>query len=261
MLLQAWRSHALMVRELEGHNSSEMMKLSCVSQQIDNIETPLTTEDISTLKCRPNDIIEAANFVATQEPATFIHQGKTYLSRAPKTTANTVTAWWDASQLYGYDEISSKRVKRDLSDPAKLLMEKCGNRTIQCYLPKINSCVKTSIDCITDTINPAWAGQETTGFPDNWTIGLSFYHNLFAREHNLFVDEFRRQTLHSPYGDSGLRNPSYPAKVIEYKDVSDDELFEATRLVIAAEIAKIHTIEWITQLLYNEPLYLGMNSN
>lgn len=251
-----WFSHLV-----EGHNSPEMMKLGCVSQKINNIETLLTEEDIATLECRPNDIIEAANFVATQEPATFTHQGKTYLTRAPKTTANTVTAWWDASQLYGYDGISRKRVKRDPSDPAKLLMENRGNRIIQGYLPKFNSCVKASIDCITDPINPAWAGQETTGFPGNWTIGLSFYHNLFAREHNLFVDEFRRRTLQSPNADSGLRNPSYPAKVIEYKDVSDNELFEATRLVIAAEIAKIHTIEWTTQLLYNEPLYLGMNSN
>ncbi len=40
-----------------------------------------------------------------------------------------------------------------------------------------------------------------------------------------------------------------------------DELFEVARLVIAAEIAKIHTIEWTTQLLYDEPLYRGMNAN
>ena len=43
-----------------------------------------------------------------------------------------------------------------------------------------------------DPINPQWAGQEATAFPDNWTIGLSFFHNVFAREHNAFVDEFRR---------------------------------------------------------------------
>ena len=50
-------------------------------------------------------------------------------------------------------------------------------------------------------------------------------------------------------------------QTIRYRDVSDDELFEVARLVIAAEIAKIHTIEWTTQLLYNEPLYLAMNAN
>jgi len=31
--------------------------------------------------------------------------------------------------------------------------------------------------------------------------------------------------------------------------------------VVSAEIAKIHTIEWTPQLLYNEPLYKGMNAN
>ena len=43
--------------------------------------------------------------------------------------------------------------------------------------------------------------------------------------------------------------------------MSDDGLFEIARLVIAAEIAKIHTIEWTTQLLYNEPVYLAMLAN
>ena len=49
--------------------------------------------------------------------------------------------------------------------------------------------------------------------------------------------------------------------MIRYKDVADDELFEAARLVVSAEIAKIHTTEWTPQLLYDEPLYLGMNAN
>ena len=45
------------------------------------------------------------------------------------------------------------------------------------------------------------------------------------------------------------------------RDVTNNELFEITRLVLSAEIAKIHTIEWTTQMLYNEPLYLAMNAN
>ena len=90
---------------------------------------------------------------------------------------------------------------------------------------------------------------------------MSFYHNLFAREHNSFVDEFRRQAAQKPDADSGLRNPSDPKRVIRYKDVTPDELFDAARLVVAAEIAKIHTIEWTPQLLYDEPLYKGMNAN
>src|SRR5262249_14694121 len=57
------------------------------------------------------------------------------------------------------------------------------------------------------------------------------------------------------------RDPARPDEAIRYRDVSADELFEATRLVIAAEIAKIHTIEWTPQLLYDEPLYRASNAN
>ncbi|HZD40605.1 MAG TPA: peroxidase family protein, partial [Terriglobales bacterium] len=74
-------------------------------------------------------------------------------------------------------------------------------------------------------------------------------------------DTFRRQAAATPDDDSGLRNPAKPKVVVAYKDVTADELFEVARLVVAAEIAKIHTIEWTTQLLYNEPAYLAMNAN
>ena len=112
-----------------------------------------------------------------------------------------------------------------------------------------------------DPINPEWAGQEAAAFPDNWTVGLSFLHNLFAREHNSFVAEFRRVAAQTPNADCGLRDPANPKQVIRYRDVTPDELFEIARLVVAAEIAKIHTTEWTPQLLYDEPLYLGMNGN
>ena len=104
-------------------------------------------------------------------------------------------------------------------------------------------------------------GQEATAFPDNWNIGLSFYHNVFAREHNAFVAAFRKEAARNPDADCGLRNPNRPDDVIAYRNVLPDELFEAARLVVSAEIAKIHTVEWTTQLLYDEPLYRGMNAN
>jgi len=46
-----------------------------------------------------------------------------------------------------------------------------------------------------------------------------------------------------------LRNPVNSDGVIRYRDFTPTELFEIARLVVAAEIAKIHTIEWTTQLL------------
>ncbi len=240
----------------EGHNRPEWMAVGCATQLVKNIEQPLTSEDAKQLGCRPDDKIDTAYIAEGTEPRLLTHDGKAYLTQAPKATANHVTAWWDASQLYGYDERSGKRVKHDPKDPAKLLLmqlrkgasvgEKLG------YLPVFEA---------GDPINPEWFGQEATAFPDNWSIGMSFYHNVFAREHNAFVGEFRKQTVRTPDADSGVRNPANPDAVIRYRDVTPDELFEIARLVVAAEIAKIHTTEWTTQLLYNEPLNRGMNAN
>jgi hypothetical protein len=110
-------------------------------------------------------------------------------------------------------------------------------------------------------MNPEWAGQEATAFPDNWTIGLSFLTNVFARQHNALVEEFRKQAAKTPDADCGLRNPAEPKKAIRYRDLTNEELYDAGRLVVSAEIAKIHTVEWTPQLLYDEPLYIGMNAN
>jgi hypothetical protein len=240
----------------EGHNRPEWMAVGCATQLVKNIEQRLTDEEAKKLGCRPGDKIDAAIIAEDTKPKSFTQGGKTYLTRAPKTTANHVTAWWDASQLYGYDERSGRRVKRDPKDPAKLLLtpvrEGAGEGNRLGYLPVFEP---------GDPINPEWSGQEATAFPDNWSIGMSFYHNVFAREHNAFVSEFRKQTVRTPDADSGVRNPADPDRVIRYRDVTPNELFEVARLVVAAEIAKIHTIEWTTQLLYNEPLNRGMNAN
>jgi hypothetical protein len=224
----------------EGHNAAGYEEVGCKPEQA------------AALGCRPGDRVDKALVLQDSAPEKFSNGGTEYLSRAPKTFANNNTAWWDASQLYGYDENSRKRARRDPADSARLLLEPISGMTGQGYLP---------VFLPTDPIQPQWAGQEAAGFPDNWTIGMSFYHNLFAREHNSFVNEFRRQAAAKPGADSGLRNPSDPKRVIRNQDVTPDELFEAARLVVSATIAKIHTIEWTPQLLYDEPLYKGMNAN
>ncbi len=246
-----WMTHDWFSHMEEGHNTNQYMKVGCETQLVNDVEAPLSPEDIQRLGCRPDDRIDSAYVAQDSVPAEFVKDGKPYLSRAPKAMANNNTAWWDASQMYGYDETSRKRVKRDPQDPAKLLLEKCAPRG-EAFLPVL---------ALSDPMNPEWAGQEAAAFPDNWTAGLSFYHNLFAREHNSFVDEFRRIAARTPDADCGLRNPSNPKHVITYREITPDELFDVARLVVAAEIAKIHTTEWTPQLLYNEPLYKGMNAN
>jgi hypothetical protein len=236
----------------EGHNAPGYMDTGCRSEKINNVETPLTPEQVKQLGCRPADRVDTTYVLQNAPPEKFTSDGKDYLSRAPETFANNNTAWWDASQLYGYDEASRRRVKRDAKDPAKLLLIPVPGTPGPGYLPVFEA---------GDPIQPQWAGQESAAFPDNWSIGLSFLHNVFAREHNSFVDEFRKEAAANPNADSGLRNPSDPTRVIHNKDVTPYELFECARLVVAAEIAKIHTTEWTPQLLYDEPLYKGMNGN
>ena len=88
---------------------------------------------------------------------------------------------------------------------------------------------------------------------------MSFYHTVFAREHNC--------SSALPGQAAATRTPTPGCatraadQVIRYPTWSDDEIFQRARLVIAALIAKIHTTEWTPQLLYDEPLFLGMNAN
>ncbi len=246
-----WFSH---MSEGDNDRRQPLVSTGCKTTRENGVERPLTPSEVKSLGCRPGDVIDEGFVADRTPPRTFTDaNGTQRLERAHRTTRNQVTAWWDGSQIYGFDETSRRRVKRDPLDRAKLLMVptedgSASGRRLG-YLPVMTAA---------DPKNAVWAGQESVGFPDNYSAGLSFLHNVFAREHNIFVEAFRAQAKSE---DSGLRDPANPGRRINYGDVTDDELFEVARLVVAAEIAKIHTIEWTTQLLYDEPLYLGMNAN
>ncbi len=258
-----WFSH---LDEARNDQSHILSPLGCVTERVDNVERPISAQRAAELGCRQHDKMDAALIAQDTPPATFPFNDEDRLTRAYKTTRNNVTAWWDASQLYGYDDRSRQRLRRDPGDPAKLRMiavegrAEAGDR--YGYLPEFRAPCGPGVptdQC--DPIQPEWIGQEATAFPDNWSVGLSFFHNLFVREHNIIVDALREKARAEPNTDSGLRNPANPAQTITYAQLSNDEVFEIARLVVAAEIAKIHTIEWTTQLLYDEPLYAGMNGN
>ncbi len=82
-------------------------------------------------------------------------------------------------------------------------------------------------------------GIEETGFTRNWWVGLSMLHTLFAREHNAICDM--------------LANA--------YPDWDDKRLFNVARLINAAVMAKIHTVEWTPAILPNPALNFGVNMN
>ena len=82
-------------------------------------------------------------------------------------------------------------------------------------------------------------GLEITGFTENGWVGLSLLHALFALEHNAICDELKK---HNPLWD-------------------DERLFQQARLVNAALLAKIHTVEWSTAILPREVLSTGLRTN
>ena len=255
-----WFSHLQ-----EGDNNmGQTVSMGCRTVGVGAAKRDLTAAEVAKLGCNPDAREYSPLYAQTDAPERF--DGDSRLKRAYKTTPNTVTSWWDASQIYGYDAASKARVKRDPDAPAKLLLRTVPERAAQGdnagYLSLLQmQCPAGDTTCDVSPMNPKWNGQEAVAFPENWSIGMSFFHNLFAREHNSFVTAFKAHAKKNAKRDSGLRRPDKPTTMVPYSDITDDELFELARLVIAATIAKIHTIEWTTQLLYDEPLYTAMNSN
>jgi len=82
-------------------------------------------------------------------------------------------------------------------------------------------------------------GVDLTGVNGNYWLGLSLLHTLFTREHNAICDRLKR----------------------EYPRWSDDDLLDKARLVNAALMAKIHTVEWSTAILSNPTTRVALRGN
>ncbi|HLZ31528.1 MAG TPA: peroxidase family protein [Chloroflexota bacterium] len=82
-------------------------------------------------------------------------------------------------------------------------------------------------------------GIDLTGVSGNWWIGLSLMHNLFAREHNAICDRL----------------------AAEYPAWSDDDLFNHARLINAALLAKIHTVEWTPAIIAHPTTRFALRGN
>jgi hypothetical protein len=150
------------------------------------------------------------------------------------TFQNQVTFWWDASQIYGWDKITSERV-RDPKDRSKLWLDSNN------MLPIMRDVLKGTAqdnDLLEHEMN-----QNLAAFTDNWWMGMALLHTAFAREHNRYVNELK--------------------EYLAANDIkkTDEEVFQLGRLYISALIAKIHTIEWTPQLLFNPVLESAMEAN
>jgi hypothetical protein len=82
-------------------------------------------------------------------------------------------------------------------------------------------------------------GVPITGVNGNWWLGLELMHTLFTLEHNAIAGRLRA----------------------EYPTWSDQELFDRARLVNAALLAKIHTVEWTPAILAHPTIRLALRAN
>ena len=82
-------------------------------------------------------------------------------------------------------------------------------------------------------------GFGDAGFRSNWWLGLEMLHTLFVQEHNAIADHL----------------------AVVYPDFTDQQLYDKARMVNAALIAKIHTLEWTPAILPNRTLDIAMNAN
>lgn len=135
-------------------------------------------------------------------------------SGKPPAYRNEVTHWWDLSQIYGVSAAENAALRTGVD--GKLKVQPDGK------LP----------------LDPA-TGIDLTGFIDNWWIGLSMLHALFALEHNAICD---------------LLKAKYPAW-------NDRQLFAKARLINAAISAKIHTVEWTPAILPARIVDLALTTN
>jgi Animal haem peroxidase len=80
---------------------------------------------------------------------------------------------------------------------------------------------------------------DLSGVAGNFWVGLALLHSLFMREHNAVCDQLR--SIHPELGE--------------------DELFDKARLVVAALMAKIHTVDWTPAIISHPTSVRGLRAN
>ena len=144
----------------------------------------------------------------------------------PDPFTNVETHWWDASQVYGSSWSRMDRMRRVGGNPDGERLDNGKFWVEEDGLLPVQQDHKLK-------------GQELSGVNANWWIGLSLLHTLFTREHNAIVDRL----------------------AIDHPDKDGEWLFQKARLVNAALIAKIHTVEWTTALMDSATGRMAMRGN
>jgi hypothetical protein len=80
---------------------------------------------------------------------------------------------------------------------------------------------------------------DLSGVAGNFWVGLAILHSLFMREHNAICERL----------------------AAEYPSLSDQELYDKARLVNAALMAKVHTVDWTPAIIAHPTTVLALRTN
>jgi hypothetical protein len=165
-----------------------------------------------------------------------------------KISTNEITHWWDASQIYG-SNIDEQKSLRSFQD-GRMKVEVVNGREV---LPRVQN--------FNPNDNKQNQGYEDTGFKDNWWVGLSLLHTLFVKEHNTVAEMLKRN--HAKFDTKTNTWEWKNGSVITKMTASelDEKIFQTARLINAAVLAKIHTVEWTPAILPNRTLLIAMKTN
>jgi hypothetical protein len=180
--------------------------------------------DFIEIPLQPSDPWEARHGSPMRVLRTPVYQHP-HLPRDLPAYHNTETHWWDGSQLYSSSIARQQQLRENDGHGCRMRFEKVNGEEM---LPE---------DPGTKSVDGPREGVDLTGFNDNYWLGLSLLHHLFAKEHNAIC-----AALEQEYG------------------LRDEELFQKARLIVAALLAKIHTLDWSTAVLSHPALQVAFDT-
>ena len=157
-----------------------------------------------------------------------------YMSKLPEypegkegSHRSCATHWFDASQVYGSDEVWARQLRTTTSTGAPAAkLRVCDDGLLPTYRLRQRSVTPVELSCGIPGASEDAVFLTGDSPRSSLHIGLLMFHHLWVREHNHIVDQLAER----------------------YPNMTDDELFHTARLIVAAEIAKIHTLEWTAQM-------------
>ncbi|MFZ5756693.1 MAG: peroxidase family protein [Pseudomonadota bacterium] len=192
------------------------------------------------------------NFIAASWIQFMIHD---WVSHGPNTTGNPIQVPLPAGDSFGTGFLQVQRTQPDPTRTGAEAGQPATYRNVNTHWwdgsqlygsskttnDKVRSFVDGKLKVDGDGTLPTdfFSGVPVTGFSDNWWVGLSMMHQLFTLEHNAIATMLKQK---------------YPGK-------SDQWLYDHARLINAALMAKIHTVEWTPAIIANPVTERAMYAN